>query len=212
MISSLTGVVEYLGVDAAVLNVNGVGYTFFATPQTLATLRVEDQARVLTELIVREDAMTLYGFRSRDEREIFTTMLTISGIGPRIALAVLAVYAPEEVRRAVAQDDDKAFTQVPGIGAKTARRIILELSGKLVPTEDPEQPGRPSGATPGNDPVWQEQVHEALTGLGWTDKDATKALKSTLEHEPELRESQDVSQVLRATLRHLGQGQRRLHS
>lgn len=159
-----------------------------------------------TSLVVREDSLTLYGFGSPDEREVFEVLLGVSGIGPRLALAVLAVHTPEAVRVAASSGDDKAFTKVPGIGPKGARRMILELADKLVPTGVEESGAGPAAATPVAAP-WTDQVLEALTGLGWSEKDAEKAVTSTLAHQPDLEEAGDVGAVLRATLRHLGQGQ-----
>ncbi|WBL18175.1 Holliday junction branch migration protein RuvA [Citricoccus sp. NR2] len=202
MIASLTGTVEHVGLNQAVLNVSGIGYLFSATPQTLATLREGEQGRVLTSMIVREESMTLFGFATTDEREIFEIMMGVSGVGPRTALAVLAVHAPDAVRWAVAHDDEKAFTKVSGIGPKGARRILLELSGKLTPVEAP-----PTAASEGTSPAgqeWMDQVVGGLTGLGWNDKDAQKALETTVRDEPELAETQDVARILRATLSRLG--------
>lgn len=206
MISSLTGTVDRVGLHQAVLNVSGVGMLVHATPHTLAGLRLGETGMLHTSLVVREDSLTLYGFGSPDEREVFEVLLGVSGIGPRLALAVLAVHTPEAVRVAASSGDDKAFTKVPGIGPKGARRMILELADKLVPTGVEESAVGPAAATPAAAP-WTDQVLEALTGLGWSEKDAEKAVTSTLAHQPELEEAGDVGAVLRATLRHLGQGQ-----
>ena len=206
MISSLTGTVESVGLNHAVINVSGFGMQFWATPQTIAHLRTGEAGTVLTTMVVREDSMTLYGFATPDEKEVFEVLLGVSGVGPRLALAVLAVHDPETVRIAASSGDDKAFTKVPGIGPKGARRIVLELTDKLVPTGQPVAAGD-QAAAPDAAPPWLDQVLEALTGLGWTEKDADKAVKDTLTHEPGLEESGDVATVLRATLRHLGQGQ-----
>ena len=132
MIASLTGRVAQVGLDHAVINVNGFGMLVYATARTLSKLRTGEEATVLTTMIVREESMTLYGFSEPAEREVFDMMLSVSGIGPRIALAVLSVHTASEVERAVATGDDKAFTKVPGIGPKGARRIVLELAGKLI--------------------------------------------------------------------------------
>ncbi|MEO9248936.1 Holliday junction branch migration protein RuvA [Citricoccus nitrophenolicus] len=207
MISSLTGTVESVALNHAVITVSGFGMRFSATPQTLAGLHVGEPGRVLTSMVVREDSMTLFGFATEDEREVFDVLLGVSGVGPRLALAVLAVHDPEAVRVAASTGDDKAFTKVPGIGPKGARRIVLELTDKLVPTGAPVAAGAdgdPAGAV---EQPWMDRVLEALTGLGWTEKDAEKAVRDTVRHEPELEESGDVASVLKATLRHLGQGQ-----
>lgn len=206
MISSLSGTVETVGLNHAVINVAGFGMQFSATPQTISHLHVGDSDRVLTTLVVREDSMTLYGFATPDEKEVFEVLIGVSGVGPRLAMAVLAVHDPETVRIAASSGDDKTFTKVPGIGPKGARRIVLELADKLVPT-GATVAGGPEAAGPQADTPWLDPVLEALTGLGWTEKDADKAVKDTLRHEPELEESADVASVLRATLRHLGQGQ-----
>jgi holliday junction DNA helicase RuvA len=206
MISSLSGTVESVGLNHAVINVAGFGMQFSATPQTISHLHVGASGRVLTTMVVREDSMTLYGFATADEKEVFEVLIGVSGVGPRLAMAVLAVHDPETVRIAASSGDDKTFTRVPGIGPKGARRIVLELADKLVPTGAPVA-GGPDGAGPAAATPWLDQVLEALTGLGWTEKDADKAVRDTLRHEPELEESPDVASVLRATLRHLGQGQ-----
>jgi holliday junction DNA helicase RuvA len=195
-----------VGLNHAVINVAGFGMQFSATPQTISHLHVGASGRVLTTMVVREDSMTLYGFATADEKEVFEVLIGVSGVGPRLAMAVLAVHDPETVRIAASSGDDKTFTRVPGIGPKGARRIVLELADKLVPTGAPVA-GAPDGAGPSAATPWLDQVLEALTGLGWTEKDADKAVKDTLRHEPELEESPDVAAVLRATLRHLGQGQ-----
>ena len=204
MISFLSGTVTHVGLHDAVIEVGGVGMLIHATPGTLATLRRGESARVETSLIVKEDSLTLFGFRDNDEREVFTTMLSVSGIGPRIALAVLSVYSPVEVSRAVAAGDDKAFSKVPGIGPKGARRIVLELAGKLV-LPDPEAEDSPASPHTAGEPgpPWRGQVLDALIGLGWTDKDATAAVDSFVESEP-AAESMTVAQALRSVLAGLG--------
>lgn len=207
MISSLTGEIQHVAIDNAVIEVGGVGYVFAASPNTLSALHIGQQVTVQTLLLIRDDNPVLYGFSTADERVIFETMMSVSGIGPRIALAVLSVFDPDEVRQHIDQQDDKAFTKVPGIGAKSARRIILELSGKLVPREAPDNLGVKTSQSA--EPLWQDQVHQALIGLGWNEKDATKGIEQALEADPELASSTDVSAALRATLRNLGEGQTR---
>lgn len=206
MISSLTGEIQHVAVDNAVIAVGGVGYLFSASPNTLSALRTGQKMTVQTQLLIRDDNPVLYGFSTADEREIFEVMMSVSGIGPRIALAVLSVFDPDEVRQHIDQQDDKAFTKVSGIGPKSARRIILELSGKLVPREEITKDKKTSRS---GEPIWKEQVHQALVGLGWNDKDATKGIEQAIEIDPELANSADVSAALRATLRNLGEGQKR---
>ncbi|WP_026549853.1 Holliday junction branch migration protein RuvA [Arthrobacter sp. Br18] len=195
MISFLRGTVTHVGLHSAVLDVNGFGMLVQATPQTLASLRTGEQANVFTAMIVREDSMTLFGFESAEQREVFETLLAISGVGPRLALAVLAVHTPEAVRVAATAGDDKAFSKVPGIGPKGARRIVLELAGKLVPLDAPGAPKQ----------TWQGQVLTAMMGLGWSEKDAGAAIDAATAEAPEIAATGDVGQILKLTLRRLGQ-------
>jgi holliday junction DNA helicase RuvA len=131
MISHLDGTVSAIAPEGAVIEVGGVGLLVQCTPGTLATLRRGERARVATSLVVREDALTLFGFAADDERDVFELLQTASGVGPRLALAMLAVFSPDELRRAVAAEDVTALTRVPGIGRKGAQRIVLELAGRL---------------------------------------------------------------------------------
>lgn len=200
MISFVRGSVAQLSLAQAVIDVNGVGMLVHATPKTLGGLRVGEEAVVTTTMIVREDSMTLYGFADIDEREVFEVLLSVSGIGPRLALAILALLEPETIRRAVADADGKTFTKVPGVGPKVAGRIVLELKGKLVPT------GAAASPAPVSAPMeWKEQVLAAMTSLGWNEKDALKSIDAALAAEPELAETANVPAILRATLRWLGQ-------
>lgn len=197
MISSLTGTVSHVGLHSAVLDVNGFGMQVQATPQTLSALRLGNQAKVFTSLIVREDSMTLFGFADPEEREVFETLLGVSGVGPRLALAVLAVYAPAAIRTAASSGDDKAFSKVPGIGPKGARRIVLELADKLIPLET-DAPATAAAA-------WQSQVLAAMMGLGWSEKDAGSAIDAAVKESPEVAAAGDVGSILKLTLRRLGQ-------
>jgi holliday junction DNA helicase RuvA len=196
MISSLRGIVSHVGLNSAVVDVNGFGMLVQATPQTLATLHVGREAELATLMIVREDSMTLYAFEDSVQREVFETLISVSGVGPRLGLAALAVHPPEALRQAVADGDSKAISKVPGIGPKLAGRIVLELAGKLVPVEGPAAPAEPG---------WQDQVLQALTGLGWSEKDAAAALDRTAEDHPDVAAGSDVGQMLRLTLRGMGQ-------
>jgi len=163
VISHLAGTVTGIAPDGAVIEVGGVGLLVQCTPATLATLRTGARARVATSLVVREDALTLYGFAADDERDVFELLQTASGVGPRLALAMLAVFTPDALRRAVAAEDVTALTQVPGIGRKGAQRIVLELAGRL---------GAPaSAAGPG-----PEQVRAGLVSLGWQAREADQAI------------------------------------
>ncbi|WP_207343951.1 Holliday junction branch migration protein RuvA [Arthrobacter sp. E3] len=200
MISFVRGPVAQLSLAQAVIDVNGVGMLVHATPKTLGGLRMGEEAVVTTTMIVREDSMTLYGFADVDEREVFEILLSVSGIGARLALAILALLEPETIRRAVADGDGKTFTKVPGVGPKVAGRIVLELKGKLVPT------GAAVSAAPQPVPMeWKEQVVAAMTSLGWNERDALKSIDAAVAAEPELAETANVPAILRATLRWLGQ-------
>lgn len=189
MIASLTGTVAAVGLDHAVVDVGGVGLSCIATPTTLAGLRVGERAHLATTLVVREDSLTLFGFRDDDERATFLTLQTVTGIGPRLALAVLAVLTPDDLRRAIAGEDLNVLQRVPGIGRKVAQRLVLELAGKL---------GAPSGESPAAAPAaLDEEVVAALTALGWPVRDATAAVNAVADH------GQDRAATLRAALRYL---------
>ena len=133
MIASIRGEVLDIALDHAVIEACGVGYRINATPSTLATLRRGAEARLVTAMIVREDSMTLYGFPDGDARDLFLTLLGVSGIGPKIALATLAVYDANALRQALADGDVTALTRVPGIGKRSAERLVLELRDKIGP-------------------------------------------------------------------------------
>src|SRR5580658_5452876 len=133
MIAHVRGTVAAVAPDGAVIEVGGVGMRVQCTPGTLAALRPGEQAQVATSLVVREDSLTLYGFLSDDERNVFELLQTASGVGPRLALAMLAVHAPDALRRAVTAEDLDALIMVPGIGRKGAERIVLELRDRLGP-------------------------------------------------------------------------------
>ena len=202
MISFLRGTVAHVGLASAVIDLNGAGMSVNATPQTLSRLRVGEEGKLFTSLIVREDSLTLFGFGSDDEREVFDILLSVSGVGPRLALAVLAVHEPEAIRVAAHSGDGKAFTKVPGIGPKVAGRIVLELAGKLVPHGTAAGNAAPAASS---EAVWKPQVVAAMTSLGWSEKDATSSIDKSLADSPELAENGNVAEILRATLRWLGQ-------
>lgn len=190
MIASLTGTVAAVGLDHAVVDVGGVGLSCIATPATLATLRLGERAQLATTLVVREDSLTLFGFRDDDERATFLTLQTVTGVGPRLALAVLAVLSPDELRRAIAGEDLTTLQRVPGIGRKVAQRLVLELAGKL---------GAPLGESPALPPAdLDQEVVAALVALGWSARDATAAVDAVSVP------GQDRAATLRAALQRLG--------
>ena len=181
MISHLDGTVSAIAPEGAVIEVGGVGLLVQCTPGTLATLRRGERARVATSLVVREDALTLFGFAADDERDVFELLQTASGVGPRLALAMLAVFTPDALRRAVAAEDVTALTRVPGIGRKGAQRIVLELAGRLGPpgvAGGQAQQGQLAAAgpaLPGTEP-WRDQVRAGLLSLGWQAREADQAI------------------------------------
>jgi Holliday junction DNA helicase RuvA len=201
MIAHLDGTVGALAPDSAVIDVGGVGLLVQCTPGTLATLRLGERAMVSTSLLVREDALTLYGFATEDERNVFELLQTASGVGPRLALAMLAVHSPDALRRAVATEDLTALTQVPGIGKKGAERIVLELRDRLGVAGD--LPVATPGARQAALAPWREQVRAGLMNLGWTGRDAELAIAAV---EPEVAvdgAEVNVALALRAALRKL---------
>ncbi len=173
MIASVRGEVSAVNVDSAVLEVGGVGLLVLCTPATLAGLHVGQQASVATSLVVREDSLTLYGFGTADERSLFELLLTASGVGPKLAQAMLAVHGPTELRRAVAGEDIVALTRVPGIGRKGAQRIVLELKERIGPAPTPVA-GRVAVRRPD---AWSDQVRSGLLSLGWSAKEADAAVE-----------------------------------
>lgn len=202
MIATLRGRVVSVRLDSAVLEVGGVGLLAYATPGTLAGLRAGEQGELATSLVVREDSLTLYGFADADERDVFEAVQTVSGVGPRLALAMLAVHTPDGLRRAVAQEDLAALQRVPGIGRKGAQRIVLELADRL---------GAPTGAGTGETARAaatdrRSEVVEALVGLGWNVRAAEDAVTTVLPGDAGPVEASDVAAVLRGALRVLGGG------
>lgn len=197
MIASVRGVVLSAGLDSAVIEVGGVGLLLHTTAGTASSLRRGAEAMLVTTLVVREESLTLYGFADEDERAIFTMVQTVSGVGPRLALAMLAIHAPDGLRRAIGGGDLVALTKVPGIGKKGAERIVLELRDKIgIPSG-----GAPSAAGPPAAAEATAQVHDALVGLGWSSRQADDAVEAVGTSSSD---GSDVSAMLRAALRELG--------
>ncbi|GGP71370.1 Holliday junction branch migration protein RuvA [Saccharothrix coeruleofusca] len=192
MIASLRGQVLSVGLDHAVVEVGGVGFAVQATPATLATLRRGEEAQLATALVVREDSLTLFGFADADARELFGLLQTVSGIGPRLALATLAVLEPDKLRAALAEGNTTVLTQVPGIGRKGAERLVIELRDKV--GQLPTAPAAADGA------LVRTQVTEALLGLGFPAKQAEQAVDAVLAEDG----AQSTSAVLRRALATLG--------
>jgi Holliday junction DNA helicase RuvA len=176
MIASVAGTVMALQADGVVVRVGGVGLAVQTTPGTRARLRLGDEAVLATSLVVREDSLTLYGFADDEERELFELLQTASGVGPRLAQAVLTVHTPDAVRRALLTEDLAALTLVPGIGRKGAQRIVLELKDRIGPVTGAT--GRAGRLEPGSAGGWQDTVRAGLLGLGWSVREADAALES----------------------------------
>jgi Holliday junction DNA helicase RuvA len=193
MIASVRGEVLDIALDHVVIEAAGVGYKVMAAPSTLATLRRGSETRLITAMIVREDSMTLYGFADSDARDLFLTLLGVSGVGPKIALATLAVYDAPALRQALADGDVNALIRVPGIGKRGAERIVLELRDKIGSLPS-------SGATAVTGHGVRAPVIEALVGLGFALKQAEEATDKVLA----LDESATTSNALRAALSLLG--------
>ncbi|MFC9298840.1 Holliday junction branch migration protein RuvA [Streptomyces sp. NPDC057011] len=203
MIAFVSGPVAALAPTLAVIEVGGVGMAVQCTPNTIAGLRTGEQARLATSLVVREDSLTLYGFADDDERQVFELLQTASGVGPRLAQAMLGVHRPDALRLAVESGDEKALTAVPGIGKKGAQKLLLELKGKLgAPTAVVgAQRAVASGPAP-----WTEQLTAALIGLGYASREAEDAVDAvTPQAEAAIAAggSAPVPQLLRAALQSL---------
>jgi len=208
MIAFLSGTVAAVAPDAAVIEVGGgVGMTVQCAPGTLAKLRVGQPARLATSLVVREDSLTLYGFAEDDERQVFELLQTASGVGPRLALAMLAVHTPDALRTAVSAGDEKALTAVPGIGRKGAQKLLVELKDRLgQPTGSAAPPGPRGPAAAAAPAGWREQVHTALVGLGYATREADEAVAAVApqaESASEEGQQPPVPQLLRAALQTL---------
>jgi len=171
MIASVAGTVAAISPTSVVVEMGGFGVLAQCSPHTAAGLRVGAAATLATSLVVREDSLTLYGFGSAEERDLFELLLTATGVGPKLAQAALAVLSPDELRRAIAAEDLVRLTKVPGIGRKGAQRLVIELKDKI------GSPGPPasSAPAPATDGGWREQVTAGLQGLGWSTKDADAA-------------------------------------
>lgn len=198
MIASVRGEVLSVGLDHAVVEVGGVGLAVHAVPATLATLRRGEQARLATSLVVREDSLTLYGFADTAARELFVLLQTVSGVGPRLALAMLAVLEPDALRSALAEGNLTVLTQVPGIGRKGAERLVVELRdkvGAMVPAA--------AGQAVRSGPAVRAQVTEALVGLGFAARQAEQTVEAVLAG-LDGADTTTTSEVLRTALTKLG--------
>jgi Holliday junction DNA helicase RuvA len=197
MISSLRGRAAHVDTDSLVVEVGGVGLTVAVTPPVAHATNVGDEVHLHTSLIVREDALSLFGFESRDELVVFTQLLGVTGVGPKSALGVLAALSVAQIAEALGADDDAPFRRVSGIGPKTAKLIVVQLAGKITP---PRVSGRTGvDAAPGV----AAQVTQALVGLGWSERAAVDAVTAAIESAGPA-ERAAVPALLRLTLATLG--------
>ena len=202
MIASVRGPVTHVGLDHVVVEVGGIGLLVHTTPATASACRRGSEASLATSLVVREDSLTLFGFSAPAERDMFVTLQTVSGVGPRLALAMLSVMGPDQLAVALSSGDTKALTTIPGIGAKSAERLVLELRDKVGAVRGSGTATASGTATsgPGGREPWRGQVTEALVGLGWSAKQAGDAVERVSASAPP---DADIAAYLRLALREL---------
>jgi len=198
MISSLRGTVVHLEADSLVVEVGGVGLSVAVTPQVSQSARLGESVMLHTTLIVREDALSLFGFEGRDELTVFAQLLGVTGVGPKSALGVLATLTVAQIADAVSADDDAPFRRVSGIGPKTAKLIVVQLAGKIIAS----QPGGSRTDAAGSAAV-PAQVVQALVGLGWSERVAAEAV-TVVADEAAASDRSSVPALLRLTLSALG--------
>lgn len=199
MISSVRGTAVHVDADAIVVEVGGVGLHVAVTPQVARATHLGDTITLHTSLIVREDALSLFGFESREELVVFGQLLGVTGVGPKSALGVLATLTVPQIADAVSADDDAPFRRVSGIGPKTAKLIVVQLAGKIAVTRPPGASGT-DAATSAAIPA---QVVQALIGLGWSERVAIEAVETVAADAPDV-ERASVPALLRRTLAALG--------
>lgn len=204
MIAFVRGPVSAVFADSAVIDVAGVGILVMCTPGALTALRVGEEATLATSMVVREDSLTLFGFADYDERGVFELLQTASGVGPKLAQAMLAVHGPDRLRHAITTEDLSTLCAVPGIGRKGAQRIVLELKDRIgAPTASGAGPVSVTGRT--ND-AWRDQVRAGLLGLGWSVREAEQALEAVAPMAEQAADEStplSVPELLRAALRSL---------
>ena len=196
MISLLNGVVRSISLDRAIIEVGGVGLSVSLTTATTSQLNLGAPVQLFTSLVVREDSLTLFGFLDEDSRAAFELVQTVSGIGPKVALAILGAHSPQTLAVAIAQEDIKAIEKVPGIGRKGAQRLILELKGKISDFGNSEHRQM-------HQPVWREQLTSALISLGFSAKDSDSAISAVVSQYADKgidAQGVDISELLKAAL------------
>jgi len=208
MIAFVKGPVAAIHPDSAVVEVGGVGILVMCAPGTLASLRLGAEATLATSMVVREESLTLFGFVDADERGLFELLQTASGVGPKLAQAMLAVHGPDVLRRAITTDDLATLCAVPGIGRKGAQRIVLELRDRVGPPLAAAGSARNGSGTserPGG-AGWRDQVRAGLLGLGWSTREAEGAVAAVADLADEAAAAGDpmsVAQLLRSALQTL---------
>ena len=200
MIASVSGVVTAITSDAAIVEVGGFGIAVLCTAPTLTRLRVGEQARLSTSLVVREDSLTLFGFADEAERTTFELLQTASGVGPKLAQAVLSTLSPGELRHAIVTEDLNALMRVSGVGKKGAQRLVLELAERVgvLPHLAGIPEARPAARTSGG-PGWQDHVRNALVSLGYSPREAEEAVARVVS-DATADETIDASSALRRAL------------
>jgi Holliday junction DNA helicase RuvA len=196
MISLLSGTVRSIASDRIIVEVGGFGVSVLVNPQTSAQIAVGSQIQLFTSLVVREDSLTLFGFINDESRSLFELVQTVSGIGPKVALSILGALTPEDLARAISQEDIGAIEKVPGIGRKGAQRLILELKGKLTDLSSTQQ-------YKGHQPAWREQLTSALVSLGFSPKESDGAISqvvSTLHSDGVDAAQLELSELLKLAL------------
>lgn len=196
MISLLSGNVRSIQSDRLVIEVGGFGLTVLVTPLTTTQVNLGSQIQLFTSLVVREDSLTLFGFVNEESRSLFELVQTVSGIGPKVALSILGALTPEDLGRAIAQEDIAAIEKVPGIGRKGAQRLILELKGKLSDLSHAQ-------LYEGHQPAWREQLSSALVSLGFSPKESDGAISNvvaTLQSDGVDASTLELSELLKLTL------------
>ena len=196
MISLLTGTVRAINTDRLVVEVGGFGLSVLVTPATTTQLTLGSQIQLFTSLVVREDSLTLFGFVNEESRTLFELVQTVSGIGPKVALSILGALTPEDLARAISQEDVGAIEKVPGIGRKGAQRLILELKGKLSDLSTAQQ-------YKAHQPAWREQLSSALVSLGFSPKESDTAIShvvSNLQADGTDASNLELSELLKLTL------------
>ena len=203
MIASVSGIVSRIQNDTVVVLVGGVGLLLHVTPDVINGSRIGDELTLFTSLIVREESLTLYGFISSESQDVFELLQNASGIGPKTALAALTVHSPEAIRKAILEEDFKSLEMIPGVGRKSAQKLVIELTDRVKTAFLSNSVVRPNlvGAP------WKNQIHAAMVGLGFAPKEIAAAIEQAEQAlQRQEVETEDVSELLKIALRSRGRG------